>query len=88
MSKKINEEIQDENVEEMGVEATESQDLAVVQKKGVKIGPKMKKGLKIAGVAGLGILSFILGAKWGSRSNNDSEDMDDVEYEVIDSDKE
>ena len=46
----------------------------------------MKKGLKIAGIAGLGILSFALGAKWGSRSNDDSDDVDDVEYEVIDED--
>ena len=83
---KVNEEVQNENVNEEVIETTESQEVAVVEKKKFNLGPKMKKGLKIAGIAGLGILSFVLGAKWGSRSNDESDDVEDVEYEVIDED--
>jgi len=85
---KVNEEIQNENVNEEVVESTKTHEIAVVEKKGFNLGPKMKKGLKIAGLAGLGVLTFILGAKWGSRTKNDSEDIEDVEYEVIDKDNE
>ena len=83
---KVNEEVQNENINEEVVRTTESQEVAVVEKKKFSLGPKMKKGLKIAGIAGLGILSFVLGAKWGSRSNDESDDVEDVEYEVIDED--
>ena len=83
---KVNEEVQNENVNEEVVKTTESQEVAVVEKKKFNLGPKMKKGLKIAGIAGLGILSFALCAKWGSRSNDESDDVEDVEYEVIDED--
>ena len=83
---KVNEEVQNENVKEEVIETTESKEVAVVEKKKFNLGPKMKKGLKIAGIAGLGILSFALGAKWGSRSNDESDDVEDVEYEVIDED--
>ena len=83
---KVNEEVQNENVNEEVVKTTETQEVAVVEKKKFNLGPKMKKGLKIAGIAGLGILSFALGAKWGSRSSDDSDDVDDVEYKVIDED--
>ena len=83
---KVNEEVQNENVKKEVIETTESKEIAVVEKKKFNLGPKMRKGLKIAGIAGLGILSFALGAKWGSRSNDDSDDVEDVEYEVIDED--
>lgn len=82
---KVNEEVQNENVNEEVIETTETQEVAVVEKKKFNLGPKMKKGLKIAGIAGLGVLSFVLGAKWGSRKDG-SDDIDDVEYEVIDED--
>lgn len=81
---KVNEEVQNENLNEEVVEATETQEVAIVENKKFSLGPKMKKGLKIAGIAGLGVLSFILGAKWGSRSNDDSDDVEEIEYEVID----
>ena len=84
---KVNEEVQNKNVNEEVVETTETQEIAVVEKKRFNLGPKMKKGLKIAGIAGLGILSFALGAKWGSRSKEDSEEnVEEVDYEVIDED--
>lgn len=83
---KVNEKIQNENVNEEVVDTTETQEIAVVEKKKFNLGPKMKKGLKIAGIAGLGLLSFALGAKWGSRSKDNSDDVEDVEYEVIDKD--
>ena len=83
---KVNEEVQNKNVKEEVIETTESKEIAGVEKKKFNLGPKMKKGLKIAGIAGLGILSFALGAKWGSRSNDESDDVEDVEYEVIDED--
>ena len=83
---KVNEEVQNENVKEEVVETTESHEVAVVEKKKFNLGPKMKKGLNIVGIAGLGVLSFVLGAKWGSRSNDESDDVEDVEYEVIDED--
>lgn len=83
---KVNEEVQNENLNEEVVEATETQEVAIVENKKFSLGPKMKKGLKIAGIAGLGVLSFILGAKWGSRSNDDSDDVEEIEYEVIDED--
>ena len=84
---KVNEEVQNENVNEEVVETTETQEVAVVEKKRFNLGPKMKKGLKIAGIAGLSVLSFALGAKWGSRSNEDSEEnVEEVDYEVIDED--
>lgn len=79
-----NEEIQNENVNEEVVEETQA--VAVVEKKKFNLGPKTKKGLKIAGLAGLGVLSFILGTKWANRNNTD--DIEDVEYEVIDDDNE
>lgn len=82
-----NENVQNEELEEV-VDNTESQEVAVVEKKRFQLGPKAKKGLKIAGVAGLGIVSFLLGAKWGSRSNDESEDVEDVEYEIIDDNNE
>ena len=68
------------------VEAVQTQELAVTEKKRFQLGPKAKKGLKIAGLGLLGIGSFLLGAKWGSRSNDDSEDIEDVDYEIIDND--
>lgn len=81
---KVNEAIQNENInEEVKVETTETQEVAVVENKKFNLGPKMKKGLKIAGIAGLGVLSFVLGVKWGSRRDDES---DDIEYEVIDED--
>lgn len=86
---KVNEEVQNENVKnsEEVVETTKTQEVAVVEKKKFNLGPKMKKGLKIAGIAGLGVLSFALGAKWGSRSKEDSEEnVEEVDYEVIDED--
>lgn len=83
---KVNEKVQNENVDEEVVDTTETQEMAVVEKKKFNLGPKMKKGLKIAGIAGLGLLSFALGAKWGSRSKDNSDDVEDVEYEVIDKD--
>lgn len=78
---KVNENVKNKDAEEV-VESTETQEIAVVEKKKFNLGPKMKKGLKIAGVAGLGVLSFLLGAKWAGRSNNESDDVDDVEYEI------
>lgn len=81
---KVNEN-QEEIVEEVK-ESTETKELAVQEeKKKFELGPKMKKGLKIAGIAGLGVLSFLLGAKWGSRKDDDSDDdYEEVEYEVVD----
>lgn len=81
---KVNEN-QEEIVEEVK-ESTETKELAVQEeKKKFELGPKMKKGLKIAGIAGLGVLGFLLGAKWGSRKNDDSDDdYEEVEYEVVD----
>lgn len=83
---KVNEKVQNENVNEEVVDTTETQEIAVVEKKKFSLGPKMKKGLKIAGIAGLGLLSFALGAKWGGRSKDNSDDVEDAEYEVIDKD--
>ena len=80
---KVNEEVQNENLNKEVVETTETQEIAVVEKKKFNLGPKMKKGLKIAGIAGFSFVLGVLGAKWGSRSN-DSDDK--VEYEVIDED--
>lgn len=80
---KVNEEVQNENLNEEVVKTTETQEIAVVEKKKFNLGPKMKKGLKIAGIAGLGFVLGILGAKWGRRSNDSD---DEVEYEVIDED--
>ena len=76
---------QEEIVEEVK-ESTETTELAVQEeKKKFELGPKMKKGLKIAGIAGLGVLSFLLGAKWGSRKDDNSDDdYEEVEYEVVD----
>ena len=82
---KVNEN-QKEKLEEV-VESTETKELAVQEeKKRFELGPKMKKGLKIVGIAGLGVLSFLLGAKWGSRNNDDNSDdeIEEVEYEVVD----
>ncbi len=83
---KVNEN-QNENLEEV-VESTETQEMAVVEKKRFNAGPKMKKGLKVAGIAGLGVLSFLLGAKWGKKRSNNSDDVEDVEYEIIDDNNE
>ena len=84
---KVNENQKVENLEEVK-ENTETKELAVQEEKkfNFKLGPKMKKGLKIAGVAGLGVLGFLLGVKWGSRNNDDDSDdeYEEVEYEVVD----
>lgn len=87
---KVNENQKVENLEEVK-ENTETKELAVQEEKkfNFKLGPKMKKGLKIAGVAGLSVLGFLLGVKWGSRNNDNSDDDSDdeyeeVEYEVVD----
>lgn len=81
---KVNENIENENLNEEVVETTVNQEVAVVEKKKFSIGPKVKKGLKVAGIAGLGVLGFVLGAAWKGRQCDDSEEFEDVEYEVID----
>ena len=43
---KVNEEIQNENVNEEVIETTETQEVAVVEKKKFNLGPKMKKRIK------------------------------------------
>lgn len=83
MSEK-NENINKQEISEEVKETVQTQELAVTEKKRFQLGPKAKKGLKIAGVAGLGIVSFLLGAKWGNRSNDDSDEIEDVDYEIID----
>lgn len=49
----------------------------VVKSKLINIGPKVKKGLKIAGAAVAGLALFMLGKKVGE---NNSYDCDDCEY--------
>lgn len=77
-------EVENENLNEEVVE--ETQEVTVVEKKKFNPGPKTKKALKIAGVAGLGLVGFLLGMKWGSRNNSD-DDVEDVEYEIVDDDE-
>ena len=83
---KVSKKVQNEDINEEVDENTETQEVTVAEKKRFNLGPKMKKGLKIVGIAGLGILSFVLGTKWGSKSNDNSDDVEDVEYEVVDDD--
>lgn len=82
---KQNEKIEKEEVLE------ESQEVAVVeQKKGLKnMGPKIKKGLKVAGLVLLGGLCFKAGEHHERKKYDISDDYDDdVNYEVVENDNE
>ncbi len=80
-SKKLNEEVVvDEN------KTTETE--MVVKEEEVKtskVKTIVKTGLKIAGVGAVGFLGFLLGARCGSKKNQDNyDDSEVVEAEIID----
>lgn len=88
---KVNENQTEELVKEVNMETENTQELAVVEeKKKFNLNPKLKTALKWTGVAGLGLLSFVLGAKWNDRKHNDfdNEENEDVDYEVVDESEE
>lgn len=77
-----------ENLEEKVLinENEESTEIVVkeTEPKAVKAKKIGKTILKVAGVAGVGVLGYILGAKLSKNSSNNEEEPEIIEAEVID----
>ena len=72
----------EENLNKEVISVEEIPEVETVTKKKFKVSDGAKKALKIAGIVGIGILGFMLGARSKSRKGN-NEDYEEVEsYEV------
>jgi hypothetical protein len=79
--------ILEEEVVKNEVETTE---LVVTEKeaKKAKMTATAKKGLKIAGLAAIGIVGFLIGRGSAAKAESNDSDIIDMEYEVVESDEE
>lgn len=80
----MSEEMEKENIQEEATEMVAVENMEGEQKSKfkLKLTPTVKKGLKIAILAGSGLTLFFLGKAIGSKSNND--EYEDTDYEVVD----
>lgn len=73
----------EENLNKEVISVEEIPEVETVTKKKFKVSDGAKKALKIAGIVGVGILGFMLGARSKSRKENDEDYAEEVEsYEV------
>lgn len=84
-----NEKNQEMLEEKVVVKENQTTDLVEVNEepKKFKLSNKAKKGLKVAGVLGVGFLGYLLGTKVGKK-NDYYYDSDVIEGEIVDSDVE
>lgn len=73
----------EENLIEEAISVEEIPEVEIATKKKFKVSDRAKKALKIAGIVGVGILGFMLGARSKSRKENNEDYAEEVEsYEV------
>lgn len=73
----------EENLNKEVISVEEIPEVETVTKKKFKVSDGAKKALKIAGIVGVGILGFMLGARSKSRKENNEDYAEEVEsYEV------
>ena len=70
-------------LEEVEVNVDETTEMVELEKeaKKAKIVATAKKGLKIAGVAAIGVVGFLLGKSTSSKNDYNDSDVIDVDYE-------